>query len=177
MGTSKNFVLWLLGPTSSGKTTIANQLVFELRKRDITIISFDGDEVRNFFGKNFGFTSENRIAVVKTLTQLANKSIDAGINVIVSALTANKDARNYVKNNCKNLILGYVQCSIEVCAARDPKGLYARAQKGEINTLIGYNSEYIPPTAEITINTEKKSLYQSTEFLIDELKNRKILIN
>ena len=176
MGTSKNFVLWLLGPTSSGKTTIANQLVFELRKRDITIISFDGDEVRNFFGKNFGFSSENRIAIVKTLTHLANKSIDAGINVIVSALTANENARNYVKNNCKNLISGYVQCSIEICATRDPKGLYARAKKGEINTLIGYNSEYIPPIAEITINTEKRSLNQSTEFLINELKSRKILI-
>jgi adenylylsulfate kinase-like enzyme len=67
--------------------------------------------------------------------------------VVVSALTANESARELVKTACPNVILGYVRCSLEECMERDPKGLYARAKSGEIDTLIGYNSAYPEPDA------------------------------
>ena len=82
------FVLWLLGPTSSGKTTIANDLLVSLRNKRTPVIHYDGDEIRDLFGETISFSAEDRHKVVSTIVHLANKASDAGLNVIVSALTA-----------------------------------------------------------------------------------------
>lgn len=152
-------VLWLLGPTSAGKTTLGTRVVADLRKNGIPAILFDGDEVRGFLGVGFGFGAGSRLHVVSILVLLANKAAEAGLNVVVAALTAGQDARNYVRENVKNLTIGYVACSIQRCAERDPKGLYAKAKRGEIDTLIGYNSAYQPPESpDLVLDTESHSL-------------------
>lgn len=152
-------VLWLMGPTSSGKTTLATKFVERQRNKGIPVIHFDGDEVRDFFGDSLGFAGEDRLRVVKTLVHLVNKAAEAGVHVVVSALTANDDARRYVAANIANLSIGYVECSIDVCASRDPKGLYARAKNGEIATLVGFNSTYLPPEhPDIILNTENSDV-------------------
>lgn len=163
--------LWLMGPTSSGKTTIAVAAIQALRDRGVPAIHFDGDEVRDFFGAAHGFAPEDRLRVVKALVHLANKSMDAGLTVIVSALTANPDARAYVREHTNNLLMGYVSCSIEKCIERDPKGLYGRAQRGEIDTLIGFNTPYPPLDApDLVLDTENNSLdvtaSETVEFLM-----------
>ena len=158
MQNNEKFVLWLLGPTSSGKTTIANHFKNVLKDEEVPVIHYDGDEVRNFFGSDLGFSKLERLKVVKTLVHLSNKATEAGLNVVVSALTANPDARDYVIKNVKNLIVGYLQCSIEVCMQRDPKGLYRKAQRGDIDTLIGFNNIYMAPkNPDIVLDTERCS--------------------
>ncbi len=141
----KPFVLWLMGPTSSGKTTLAEHFVAEWRGENVPVIHYDGDEVRDFFGTDHGFKPEDRLRVVDTLIHLSQKANDAGLNVVVSALTANPQARERVNTELDNLVIGYVHCPIDVCAKRDPKGLYAQAKAGEIETLIGWNTPYAPP--------------------------------
>jgi adenylylsulfate kinase-like enzyme len=76
------------GPTSAGKTTLGARIVAELRQRGIPAVLFDGDEVRGFFGQDFGFGSEHRLRVVEVLAHLANKASEAGLNVVVAALTS-----------------------------------------------------------------------------------------
>ena len=122
-----------MGPTSGGKTTIGEHLLERLR----------ADGVRDFFGDDLGFKASDRQRVVATLVHLAKKTSAAGVNAIVSALTASEDARKLVYGSFDDLTLVYVKCSIETCAERDPKGLYAQARNGEIDTLIGVNSEYL----------------------------------
>jgi adenylylsulfate kinase len=152
-------VLWLLGPTSAGKTTLATRIVADLRRRGIPAIHFDGDEVRDFFGEGLGFVPESRLRVVSILVHLANKAADAGLNVVVSALTASEDARDHVRAQVRNLTVGYVACPISTCARRDPKGLYRKAINGEIDTLIGFNGEYRPPEdPDLILDTEAHSL-------------------
>ena len=152
-------VLWLLGPTSAGKTTLATRVVADLREQGVAAILFDGDEIRDFFGSSLGFGGESRLRVVTVLVHLANKAADAGLHVVVAALTAGQDARAYVRANVRNLRIGYVACSIEACARRDPKGLYQKAMRGEIDTLIGYNSEYRPPDCpDLVLDTESHSV-------------------
>jgi len=152
-------VLWLLGPTSAGKTTLATRIVADLRGRGIPAIHFDGDEVRDFFGGSLGFGPDSRLRVVSVLVRLANKAADAGLNVVVSALTASEDARDHVRAHVRNLTVGYVACSIPTCARRDPKGLYRKAINGEIDTLIGFNSEYRPPqNQDLILDTEAHSV-------------------
>jgi adenylylsulfate kinase len=152
-------VLWLLGPTSAGKTTLAIRVVADLRKHGVPAILFDGDEVRGFFGADLGFGADSRLRVVSVLVHLANKAADAGLHVVVAALTAGQDAREYVRANVTNLTTGYVACSVQACAQRDPKGLYRKAMRGEIDTLIGYNSEYRPPDdPDLVLDTEAHSV-------------------
>lgn len=164
------YTLWLMGPTSSGKSTIAEHFVSILQQNDFPILHYDGDEIRDFFGKDFGFNEQNRGRVVETLTYLAKKSNDAGINVVVSALTAHQTARDFIKQSIPNLLVGHVKCPIEICADRDPKGLYEKARKGEIDTLIGYNSEYIAPSEpDIILDTDRYSLEENVDRLIEFL--------
>tara|TARA_B100000315_G_scaffold257280_1_gene305609 strand:+ start:287 stop:781 length:495 start_codon:yes stop_codon:yes gene_type:complete len=159
-----------MGPTSSGKSTIAEHFIEALKKNNIPVLHYDGDEVRDLFGKDFGFEENNRGRVVETLAHLARKANDAGIDVVVSALTAHQSARKYINDNIPNLLIGHVECSIEICAERDPKGLYAKAKNGEIDTLIGYNSKYIAPTdPDIKLNTECSSVEENTERLLEFL--------
>ncbi len=160
-------VLWLLGPTSAGKTTLGTRVVADLREHGIPAILFDGDEVRGFFGSDLGFGAESRLHVVSILVHLANKAADAGLHVVVAALTAGEDAREYVRVNVRNLTIGYVACSIGTCARRDPKGLYRKAMRGEIDTLIGYNSEYRPPEyPDLVLDTESFSLDELAERIV-----------
>ena len=156
-----------MGPTSSGKTTISERFVKELRCLNIPVIHFDGDEVRDFFGEAIGFSNEDRLRVVKTLVHLANKSLDAGLNVVVSALTAYDDAREYVDDNIHRLVQVYIKCDIKTCRLRDPKGLYLEAIKGNIDTLAGFNDKYIPPPKpDLTIDTNLNSLESCVEQLM-----------
>ena len=156
-----------MGPTSGGKTTIGEHLLERLRADGSPSMHFDGDEVRNFFGEDLGFEASDRLRVVATLVHLANKTSAAGINVIVSALTASEDARRLVLDTVKNLIIVYVKCSIETCAERDPKGLYAQAKNGEIDTLIGVSSDYLPPdNPDLVIDTEALSSAEAVETVI-----------
>ena len=167
------FVLWLLGPTSSGKTTIATDLLVSFRKKRTPIIHFDGDEIRDLFDESISFSAKDRLRVVSTIVHLANKANDAKLNVIVSALTANQDARSFVIDNVNNLIIGYVKCSIDECMRRDPKGLYNKAEKGEIDTLIGFNQEYPEPeNPDIILETEKKSPKEIVDFLVNFLSKK-----
>jgi adenylylsulfate kinase len=164
----KGLIIWLMGPTSAGKTTIAKEIANQLGKKKVLVIHYDGDEIRNLFGKDFGFTKENRFQVVHALIHLANRVADIGINVIVSALTANIDARKCIEKSIKNLIIVYIKCSIQECSKRDPKGLYKKAREGDIDSLIGYNTPYLPPEmADFIIDTEEYSISQcATKILV-----------
>lgn len=149
-------IVWLLGPTAAGKTTIAEALARRLRDRAVPVIHFDGDEVRDWFGPELGFAADDRLRVVRVLVDLANKGTAAGLTVVVSALTAHDEARAYVRQNLENLITAYITCSVETSASRDPKGLYAQARRGEIDTLIGYDAPYPPPDdPDLVIDTER----------------------
>lgn len=159
-----------MGPTSAGKTALANEVLRVLKQKGFGVIHYDGDEVRDFFGPGFGFNSENRLRVVSTLVHLVNKALGAGLNVIVSALTANSDARHFVRKNVKSLILVSLECSIEKCIKRDQKGLYAQALKGEINTVIGLNTKYEPiENPDIIIDTDRNSTEESARDLLEQL--------
>jgi len=167
----KNCVLWIMGPTASGKTTLANGLKTKYQENNILTLHYDGDEVRDFFGPGHGFKKEDRLMVVKTLVHLANKAVDAEINVIVSALTANQDAREYVKKHAKNLVLVYLECSIEKCIERDPKGLYKKALNAELDTVIGYNTEYVPLVGpDLVLNTEDKSINEVLDDFVQKFR-------
>jgi len=162
-------VLWLMGPTSAGKSTLAARALAVLREMEVPIIGYDGDEVRRLLGPDLEFGARDRLRVVVALAHLANKAAEAGLHVIVAALTAGQDARDHVRRTVGNLKIGYVSCSIDVCARRDPKGLYRKAISGEIDTLVGYNSEYRPPDdPDLVLDTERSSVDKLVPRIVDQ---------
>ena len=158
------FVLWLMGPTSAGKTTTGRHFVEDMRASNIPAIHYDGDEIRAFFGSTLGFKTEDRLRAVTTCAHLANKANEAGLNVAVSALTANENSRDYIKTNVPNIVIAYLTCPIDICIQRDSRGLYRKARQGTVDpkTLIGLDSPYEPPiNPDIVIDTSKNTLEQS----------------
>ena len=116
------------------------------------------------------FSEENRSIVIKTLVYLASKANASGISVIVSALTGHLSARKFIKSNIINL-KQFLLIALLRFAARDPKGLYAKAKNKEIDTLIGFNSKYIPPSnPDLVLNTNKFTIEENVNQLIDFLK-------
>jgi len=137
------------------------------------VIHYDGDEVRNFFGDSLGFADRDRLRVVKTIAHLACKASRAGLNVIISALTANPDARQLIRREVPNIIIVYLQCDLPECVSRDPKGIYRRAGRGEIDTLIGYNSPYVAPEDyDLAVNTETDNIEICTEKILNLIQRR-----
>ena len=122
-------------------------LVKEMRANNISAIHYDGDEIRSFFGKTLGFDAQDRLRAVSICAHLANKAFDAGLNVLVSALTANEDARDYIFKSVSNIILIYLSCPIEICIERDSRGLYRGVKEGKVDpkTIIGLDEPYMPP--------------------------------
>ncbi len=162
--TKKGQVLWLMGPTASGKTTIAEKTVNEFMNGNLIFTHYDGDEIRNLMGSQLAFSDDDRLLVVKSLVYFANKSTENGINVIVSALTAGEKAREYIQKHVDNLNIIYIDCNIEECINRDPKQLYHRAINGEIDTVIGYNTPYYPPEDyALKINSGQYSIKESVD--------------
>lgn len=170
-------VLWLMGPTSAGKTTLARSLVERLSHQEkLTPVHWDGDDVRNLLGEDLDFSPESRLRVVRALVLLASITSESGVLTIVSALTAHEDARQLVRESLPQLLSVYTHCPLDICIERDPKGLYQKAKAGEIDTLIGYNEAYTPPEApDLEINTSSLSVEAGVEALVEFLKNRGVL--
>jgi adenylyl-sulfate kinase len=161
---NKISIYWVMGPTSSGKTTIGTAFSIYLRENNVPSIHLDGDEVRQILGSSLGFSPEDRFRNVSLYVHLANKCLDAGLMVVVSALTAYQQARKFVYENTKNLELIFLDCPLDVCIERDSRGLYKKAERGEIkrDSIIGLTKPYIPPeNPAVTLETEKLSIEES----------------
>lgn len=166
MPVRRGCVFWVLGPTSAGKTTLASSFARRARAKGIAMLHYDGDDIRNLFGPSLKFSDDDRLRVVKALVFLANHAAESGFDVVVSALTAGQSAREYVLSNISGLRVIYITCSTAQCIKRDPKGLYAKALRGEIDSLIGYNTPYIPPEKyDLLLDTESASV----ERLVEEM--------
>ena len=167
------YIFWILGPTASGKTSIGEIFAKILSENDMPVIHYDGDEIRHLLGPNLGFESQDRLTVVSIIGYLANKSLRSGMNVVVSALTANDDARHYIRNHVDNIIIIYLECNIEKCIERDYKGLYRKALNGEIETLIGINTEYVPfKKPDIILKSENKTIDECAQELLEFFKKK-----
>jgi len=171
-------VIWMMGPTSAGKTTLANALMSRIQNADVEpVVHWDGDQVRDLMGDQLGFSAASRMQVVHALATVAKTTSGSGVLTIVSALTAHKDARDLIEKTLPNLIRVYIHCPIETCADRDPKGLYRRARAGEIDTLIGYNTEYEPPSGhDLEIDTSVMGVEGCVDQLLEFLETQGILV-
>jgi len=154
----QGFVVWLTGLPSSGKTTIAQKLLRELKERNLKVELFDGDEVRRNLSKGLGFSKEDRDTHNKRIIYVSKLLTRNGVNAIVSLISPYRSTRAYARENLPKFVEVYLKCSIKECIKRDSKGLYKKALAGEINNMTGIQDPYEEPVdPEVLLDTEHDS--------------------
>ncbi|WP_308908986.1 sulfate adenylyltransferase subunit CysN [Pseudokordiimonas caeni] len=153
-------VLWFTGLSGSGKSTIANIVEKRLFARGRHTYILDGDNIRHGLNKDLGFTDADRVENIRRIGEVARLMVDAGLVVLTSFISPFRAERRMVRE----LVAGgefvevFVDTPIEVCAERDPKGLYKKAKAGEIKNFTGFDSPYeAPEVPEIHVKTAEKS--------------------
>ncbi len=171
--------LWFTGLSGSGKSTLAVELEAELYKMGIHTYILDGDNVRHGLNRGLTFSDEDREENIRRIGEVAKLFVDAGIIVLSAFISPFKKDREQVRSllGKNEFIEVFVNANLETCEARDPKGLYKKARKGEIKEFTGISSPYEEPeNPEIIVNNGLNSdLQKNVSQIIDFLKTKEII--
>ena len=141
-------VFWLYGRSGAGKTTLGQRLRDGLANRNIPVVYLDGDEMRSTLCSDLGFKSEARLENHRRIAEIARMLTAQGLNVVVSTMAPEHIQRDMVTRILGDkLVWFYIHAPLDICMARDPKGIYKRALDGQIQQLINYPFE-VPRPAE-----------------------------
>ena len=150
-------VIWMYGLSGSGKSTLANLLERRLHEEGRLVKVLDGDNIRSGLNRNLGFSDEDRLENIRRVAEVAKLFAECGIIVIASFITPNNSLRCLAREviGDGDLLEVYVKASFETCAARDPKGLYAKVAAGEVKQFTGRDSAFEEPERpDLIIDTE-----------------------
>jgi adenylylsulfate kinase len=151
------FCVWLMGLSASGKTTLAQLLARELVQRGFTVEVLDGDIVRTTMSKGLGFTPKDRETNLRRIAARAQDLIRQQVVTIVAAICPYHAIREEVRRVIGEFVEVYLNCPLEVCISRDPKGLYRKALSGEIQHFTGIDDVFetpVRPDIEVTTHNE-----------------------
>jgi adenylylsulfate kinase len=167
------FTLWFTGLSGAGKSTIAQIIGPEIERRGILVDHLDGDVVRTHLSKGLGFSKEDRDANIERIGWVAARLTRHGAAVLAAAISPYEETRQKARELVEEwgtFVEVHVATSVEECARRDVKGLYAKAFAGEIKEFTGVSDPYeAPDHAEIVVETEGRSPEDSAKFVVDEL--------
>jgi len=166
----KGCVVWLYGLSGSGKSTLANRLERRLHDESLLVKLLDGDNVRAGLNRNLGFSDEDRLENIRRIGEVAKLFCETGVITLAAFITPKKELRQLARETIgdDDFIEVYVECSFETCAKRDVKGLYAKAQEGDIQQFTGKDSAFEEPDdliPDIVIVTDKETEDESLEKL------------
>jgi adenylylsulfate kinase len=171
----RGIVIWLCGLSGSGKSTIANAAERVLHQQGRATVILDGDNMRAGLNANLGFSDDDRLENIRRIAEVAKLFAAQGIITLVSAITPRGELRDVARG-----ILGtdffevYVRASYEACAARDVKGLYAKAAKGEIEHFTGKDSSFEEPMqADLILDSEELDLEECVDALLQATSRRR----
>jgi bifunctional enzyme CysN/CysC len=164
-------VVWFTGLSGSGKSTIANALEKRLFALGMHSYTLDGDNLRLGLNKDLGFTREDRAENVRRVSEVAKLMTDAGLVVLVALVSPFAADRDHAREmfEAGRFAEVWVKTPAEVCADRDPKGLYAKAAAGNLPNLTGVGQEYEPPTNAELVLDGTASVEENLELILKAL--------
>ena len=172
-------VLWLTGLSGAGKSTLASGVESELHRRGHHTYVLDGDNVRHGLNRDLGFTAADRVENIRRVAEVAALMNDAGLIVICSLISPFRAERQMARSlfELGRFLEVFVDAPLAVAEARDPKGLYARARRGEIHNFTGIDSPYEDPEEpEIHLDTSALGADECVEQVIATLERRGLLL-
>ena len=170
----KACVLWFTGLSGAGKSATANAVERRLHAMGRHSYTLDGDNLRHGLTRDLGFTAADRVENVRRIAEVAKLFVDAGLIVLVSVISPFRDERAMAREMMDEgeFVEIFVDCPIEVCEQRDPKGLYRKARAGQIKNFTGVDSAYEPPeNPDIVLKTAEHSVDEIADKVIDYLRS------
>jgi adenylyl-sulfate kinase len=174
----KPCVLWFTGLSGAGKSTIANQVESHLHERGQHTYLLDGDNVRHGLNRDLGFTDADRVENIRRVAEVAKLMIDAGLIVLVSFISPFRSERQMARTlfGENEFFEIFVDTPLAVAEQRDPKGLYKKARRGELENFTGIDSPYEPPERpELRLLTAEISAEQAAGAVVRLLEARDLL--
>jgi bifunctional enzyme CysN/CysC len=174
----KPCILWFTGLSGVGKSTIANLVEKTLHTRGFHTYLLDGDNVRHGLSRDLGFTDEDRVENIRRVSEVAKLMVDAGLIVLVSFISPFRAERQMARSlvEADEFLEIFVDAPLAVAEARDPKGLYRKARRGELKNFTGIDSPYEPPERpELRIDTTAVTPEGGAELVLGALRQRGIV--
>ena len=171
-------VLWFTGLSGAGKSTVANLVEKRLFALGRHSTMLDGDNVRHGLNRDLGFTDTDRVENIRRVGEVARLMADAGLIVLVSFISPFRSERRMARDLMPEgeFLEVFIDAPLSAVEARDPKGLYKKARRGEIKHFTGISSPYeIPENPELHIDTTKLSPEAAAELIVQQLENRGLL--
>jgi adenylylsulfate kinase len=160
--TDRGLAVWFTGLSGSGKTTLCRILAPQLRERGTPVRVLDADEIRYHLSADLGFSKADRDENIRRIGEVAHHLVQQNLLVLIAAISPYREARERVRNKIGSFLEVYVNASLAACIERDPKGLYARALRGELNYFTGIEDPYEPPLEpDVECNTEAETCAES----------------
>ena len=161
-------VIWLIGKSGSGKTFFGQQLYNKIKINYSNTVLLDGDLLRNTISKDLCHSKEDRYISEERRSNLSKILSDQGIHVIIPGLSNEQEIRKWNKNNIIDYIEIYIKANSETLYNRDPKGIYQRYSKGEINNVVGEDIKFNEPVDPwMTIDNNESN--NETEKIVDSI--------
>ena len=171
-------VLWFTGLSGAGKSTIANLVEKRLHTLGRHTILLDGDNVRHGLNRDLGFSEADRVENIRRVAEVSRLCVDAGLIVLVSFISPYRAERLLARERVSDgeFIEVFVDTPVAECRKRDPKGLYAKADAGQIKNFTGVDAPYEAPlSAEVHLRTVDESAESLADQVVMELRNRKLI--
>ena len=173
----KGFTLWFTGLSGAGKSTLSQAVADELKRRGHQVERLDGDEVRQRLSRGLGYSKEDRNENVRRIGFVARLLSRSGAVAIAAAISPYREVRDEIRGeHDAPFVEIFVECPLDALVKRDPKGLYAKALRGEIANFSGVSDPYEPPSApEITVHTGHETVDASRDVILRWLEGRGLI--
>ncbi len=164
------FAVWLTGLPSSGKSVIAQELKRLLAEQGVSVQILDSDELRDHLTPRPTFTDEERKWFYDMIVFLAGLLAENGVNVLIAATGSRREYREHARSQIRRFAEVHIDCPREVCQERDPKGLWQRAEKGEIQALPGASIPYEAPLfPDLKLDVHRMTVKEAAQHIFEGL--------